>query len=450
MESKFLDQFFRENPPPPEVDVQAIRREWLALRPPYDIAARHLPLPVWARRTFSESGELAWQTLRRDAPALDPQRAFCIYVHVPFCSQRCAFCDCYSFRLAAHRQQHVEGYLALLAQEARLWGELGALATRPLSTVHFGGGTPTTLGAEPFARLVGHLRERFADGPATEWALESTASDLTPAMLVHLEALGFTRLHVGVQTLQDEVRRKLGRQASAAAVLHTLAVAVERGWIASVDLIYGLPGQTLADLLGDVRALAAAGVDGFSLYELQLSPRNRSFARRHGLERRDRRVHYLLAQGAAHLLAGLGYRRTLFNHFAGEQDTNLYFTFPERDEDLLALGATADGRMGDYHYRHPEYAAYRRSVSEHFPGLEGGLRRTEAENRLQPLGVALMAGRVPPSLRADPASRALLDRWLALRLLADDVPGGELRLTGSGSWFVGNMLSELADVAREG
>jgi oxygen-independent coproporphyrinogen-3 oxidase len=441
MEQRFIDQFLQSAPS--SVDVEAIRQEWSALQPPYRIADRHLPMPVWARRPFTETGQQAWQNLCHDVPGMDRSRTFCIYVHVPFCAARCHFCDCYSFRLGAHRGRHIHGYLDLLEKEMGLWGGLGTLAARPVSTVHFGGGTPTFLGVRPIERLVHLCRTHFAAGPETEWALESTASDLPPEMLSFLHALGFNRLHIGVQSLEDEIRQALNRRATADEVLATIANAVELGWIVSVDLIYGLPEQALVSLLNDIHRLSSVGVNGFSLYELQLSTRNRRFAHRHGLDGRDRRFNYLLSLSAARLLGELGYRKTLFNHYADDRDTNLYFTFPARGEDCLALGTVADGYWGDYHYRHPEYAAYCRTVGESFPGLQGGLRRSELENHLQPLTVALLAGSIPPGLFADPVSQTLRREWTRSRLLVEDPGSGNLSLTGNGSWFVGNMISDL-------
>ncbi len=443
MEPEFLDEFLANHSLPAEVEIERIRREWLALRPPYDLTARHLPLPIWARRPFTESGTEAWHHLTHEVPALDPVLPLCIYVHIPFCADRCEFCDCYSFRLLSHQQAHIEQYVDLLGQEIQLWSRLGTLSQRPVSTVHFGGGTPTCLGPEPFARLVQLLRNHFAAGSTTEWALESTVSELSPEMMACLDGLGFSRLHVGVQSLEDPVRSIIRRRAPARVVLERIREAVERGWIVSVDLIYGLPGQTLSGLLEDIRSLVTIGVDGFSLYELQVSDRNRRFIQRHRLEERDRRHNYLWAQVAAHYLLALGYRKTLFNHFAGVQDTNLYFTFPERGEDCLALGTIADGVFGDYHYQHVEYAAYSRQVPTGVPGLGGGLRRNAVENRMQPLVTALMAGRVPRRLVADPIIHPLSQRWQETQLLIPDPSNGDLLLTGSGSWFVGHMISEL-------
>lgn len=447
MEQPSFDQFFQ--PAPPELDVAAIRREWLALPPAYRIDERRLPLPVWARRGLSDTGEQAWAALRRDVGRIELTRPFCIYVHIPFCASRCSFCDCYSFALRQHRIRHVEEYLALLAQEMRLWSGLGTLARRPVSTVHFGGGTPTFLEEEPFGRLVRDLRQNFRAGPQTEWALESTSSELDDGMLAFLNDLGFTRLHVGVQSLQDDVRRAINRREPAAAVLKKIAQAVNLGWIVSVDLIVGLPGQTLEGALDDVKALEVAGVDGFSLYELQLSSRNRKFAQRHGLADRSRLVSYFLLQAVSRQLAGLGYRKTLFNHFARERDTNLYFTFPERGEDCLALGTIADGVFGDYHYRHPEYKPYCRRVSDTFPGLQGGLRRNALESRVRPLEIALLSASISPGLFADVLGREraepMLRRWREAALVEDVPLSGNLRLTGNGSWFVSQMMAELTE-----
>ena len=468
-EQQPFDRFFRLSPP--GVDVEAIRQHWQALGPAYPVASRHLPLPVWARRGFTDTGAQAWKTLCQDlgtspeaasaAPsgasaAVGPPgprsaRAFCIYVHIPFCASRCAFCDCYSFALRRHRARHVDTYLGLLAQELRLWHPLDNLSLRPVSTVHFGGGTPTLLGAEPFSRLVQNLRQSYNAGPGTEWALESTTSELTPEMLLTLETLGFTRLHVGVQSLQNDVRQAIGRREPATTVLTKIAAAVRAGWIVSVDLIVGLPGQTLSGALQDIRALEAVGVDGFSLYELQLSSQNRRFAERHGLAEQNPLHNYLLFQAASRCLASLGYQRTLFNHFARDRDTNLYFTFPERGEDCLALGTIADGVFGDYHYRHPEYKTYCREMDGALPGLQGGLRRNAIENLLHPLEVALLSGRLPVRLFSDRLGTArankLFHLWQESAMVKREAGSGVLGLTTNGSWFAGNMMEQLAQLA---
>jgi oxygen-independent coproporphyrinogen-3 oxidase len=445
-ERRFFDRFFRSAPA--EIDVEAIRQAWLALPAAYGIDDRRLPLPVWARRGLNADGDEAWNTLRQEVGRIAASKPFCIYVHIPFCATRCAFCDCYSFPLRRHRDTHVESYLDLLAQEMRLWSQLGSLAHRPVSTVHFGGGTPTFLPEDAFHRLVRDLRGHFNTGPETEWALESTTSELDQGMMSALNRWGFSRLHVGVQSLEDNVRRIIGRREPADVVLEKIARAVAADWVVSVDLILGLPQQTLGSVVGDIEALEAVGVDGFSLYELQRSPRNRRFIKEHGLAERGRLPAYLLTQTASRLLASLGYRKTLFNHFARDRDTNLYFTFPERGEDCLALGTIADGVFADYHYRHPGYKAYCQQVSDESPGLLGGLRRSALESRLFPLEVSLLSGSISPGLFADVLgkgrSERLFRRWREASLIKREPPSGSLRLTVNGSWFVSLMMADLA------
>lgn len=445
MEPKTFDAFFAGAPG--GLDVETIRREWLALRPPFDPLERRPPVPVWARRGLTESGPQAWDTLKGLLAQASPLRPFCIYVHIPFCGRKCAFCDCYSFHLARQSQHHIDQYVDLLVQEVELWARQGMLSRRPVSTVHFGGGTPTFLGIAPFTRLVERSRAAFATSSATEWALETTSFEFDPPMQAALEGLGFTRLHLGVQSLEEPVRQAIGRLEPAKVVLEKIASAVHRGWIASVDLIVGLPGQTLAGVYADLQRLIDSGVDGFSVYELQRSPRNRRFWRQAGLEQQGRLPAYFLFQAACGWLAAAGYRKNLFNHFARHKDANLYFTFPERDEDCLAVGTIADGVFGDYHYRHPEYVPYTRSVGPDFPGLQGGMQKTELERRLKPLEIAVLSGRLQRPLFEEVLglnrAAGLFSNWLELALI-QPLPGlDSYELTANGSWLAGDMLADL-------
>ncbi|MHB0875946.1 MAG: radical SAM protein [Anaerolineae bacterium] len=438
---------------PPSVNGGAILRQWQALRSPYGPEQRRPPLPLWARRGLSDDGATAWAALEHDAPEWRADKAMCVYLHVPFCARRCAFCDCYSFALRTRAAAHLRPYVGMLEQEIDAWAGLGPLAKRPISTVHLGGGTPTLVDEAGLTALAARLRERLGVGPGTEWALESTTSELTDSMMATLEGLGFTRLHLGIQTLQDEVRGRIGRREPGATALAKVERAVSRGWVVSVDVILGLPGQTAAAVAADLASLEDAGVDGFSLYELQFSRRNHQFARRSGLLGREHLGSYLLFQTAAQTLEGRGYRKTLFNHWARAKDANLYFTFPERDEDCLALGTIADGVLGDYHYRHPEYAAYCHAMRGGGAGLQGGLRRTPAESRLRPLEVSLLSGRPSAALfaallGADSAAR-LFAAWEASALIEVEPERGRYVLTGNGSWLTGNMLAA-AMAARVG
>lgn len=439
-----LDTFF--DPLPPGIDLEAIWCSWQALKPPYEVTLRRPPLPVWARRSFSQDGEQAWEALQQEAATNDPRRGMCVYVHIPFCAEKCTFCDCYSFRLRSNFEQQAQAYRQALEKEIHLWNRAGRLSEHPVSTVHFGGGTPLFIGREIFRQIVEAISSAFNVRPSTEWALETTSSALSEAGLELLEELGFTRIHVGVQSLEDSIRLLLKRSEPAQTVLEKIRRSISRGGVVSVDLIYGLPHQSPHSLIQDMRLLADNGVDGFSLYPLQISSRNQAILKEYGSQGKNLLHEFFMLQAAEQALRQSGYRKTLFNHYAREKDTNLYFTFPERDEDCLALGTIADGVFGSYHYRHPEYRAYLTGVEENFPGLQGGLRRTPAEEAVKPLEVMILAGKLKQEIFEQRLGRQrsanLFRQWLDTAFI-DPAEGGEHKLTASGSWFAGEMMGEL-------
>jgi len=431
----------------PWVDPGAIQEQWLALGNAYDVESWQLPLPLWAQRPYEDSAARAWRTLLEDLDASDAARPICIYIHIPFCSSKCGFCDSYSFKLGGHKSEHIEQYVRHICDELRLWSRSGNMGRRPVSTVHLGGGTPSCVGEAGLLQLAECCRSNFAVSEETEWALETTVESLTPAHFASLHQLGFRRLHIGVQSMEDVVRRRIGRRCSADAALQVVRAGLARGWIVSVDLLCGLPTQTPGGFLQGIETLSSAGVNGFSLYELLIRTQNRRWADAHGLSQRSHLPNYVMMQAGALYLEARGFRKNLFNHWADSADRNIYFTFPMRAEDCLAVGAIADGVVGDYHYRHPRYAGYISSDHSVSPGLEGGLRKNRLEKRLQPLTTAILAGHIPPQLMPDLTSLsepegALRDRWLQHALVRADAAGG-LTLTTNGTWFAGDMVGEL-------
>ena len=438
---------------PKWIDLDAIWKEWQALQSHYRVEDRCLPAPLWGRRGLTEDGVHAWHTLSNELTQIHPTKPFCIYIHIPFCTRKCSFCDCYSFRLSRNREKHVDEYCALLENEMAQWGQLGTLNQRPVSTIHLGGGTPTFFSEAGLTRIVNTFNACFQIQPDTELALESTTSELTGRTIESLTHMGFSRLHLGVQSLDDQVRQFIGRREPGSMVLEKISRAVDFGWIVSVDLIIGLPAQTLDGVLSDIRTLKKSGVEGFSLYELQASHRNRKFIQHHNLVEGTRLQRYFLLQAASQQLKELGYKKTLFNHFALEKDTNLYFTFPQRQEDCLALGTIADGIFNDFHYRHMEYNDYRKFENGQFLGLQGGIRRNNLENLLYPLEVALLSGTISPrlftSILGDQYTNTLLNRWKEASLIYAQGEGKSLGLTTNGSWLVARMLEETRDLAAQ-
>lgn len=430
------------------LDLDAITRQYASLTPRYRVENWKLPLPPWAMRPYDHNGEQAWRRLVEDSMNAQARTPMCIYMHIPFCSRKCGFCDSYSFKLASHVEENMNAYVDHLCQEMTAWKTHCALESRPISTIHLGGGSPTYLPPHQLERLVNQCRELFNTSSNTEWALESTAHGLTPEMLSSLHDMGFRRLHVGVQSLEDDVREKIGRQSPADRVIAAISNALDLGWVVSVDMIVGLPDQKMEPFLEDIEKLVTLGVNGFSIYELLIYPQNTHWAVSHGLDNRDHLFNYLIFQAGAMLLQKRGFRQNLFNHWSDELDKNVYFTSPSRGDDLLAIGAIADGVFGRYHYRHPPYAKYMKSGHGGIPNLQGGLLRTELEQKYRGLSTQLLSAHIfAPNLTdfeelRSPQGQRLLDLWSENALVEADGLGG-LVLTSNGAWFAGNMTSEL-------
>jgi oxygen-independent coproporphyrinogen-3 oxidase len=275
----------------------------------------------------------------------------------------------------------------------------------------------------------------------TELALESTASLLTKEHLLALRETGFTRLHAGIQTLDDPLRKLLGRKETAGIVLEKLATALQMGFIVSVDIIYGLPFQGIDSLIRTLTLLTDAGIHGFSLYHLNITDRNRRFFEKLKGFERDISRDYLLFMIADQYLVRKGYTKNHFVHYARTEDKNLYYNHVRRGEDLLALGPTADGIFGDYYYIHQWISEYLAHDKMDFPPLHGGGRLTERDIRLRPLKAQLLSADIRESTVRECGFSNLTDRWLENDLIQES--DGGFTLTGNGSWFINRMTAEL-------
>jgi coproporphyrinogen III oxidase-like Fe-S oxidoreductase/pyruvate-formate lyase-activating enzyme len=429
------------------VDTSGVVRQWEAVKGRMDIKKRSLPSPVWAIRGFEHRGEAAWQTLVTDQPSLQGKGPISVYIHVPFCDRRCKFCDCYAFPLPKSNPGMAEDYCRALLNEMVAWIGVAGLGERPVTAVHFGGGTPNCLSRDFFEHIVDGLRKNLTITDQTEWAIETTSALLKGPHLEWLRENGFRRLHVGVQTLEDPVRAVIGRRQEAKSVLKGLASALGTGFVVSADIIYGLPLQTFHGLLTTLEQLIALGVHGFSVYELQVTSRNRAFLERQQAASRDAFRNYLSFHCAEAFLTQRGYRKNHFVHFGLPEETYLYYTHALRGEDLLALGPSADGVLGHYLYRHHGYRAYVQGAQAAGPPLEGGMWESDLERKRRPARNMLMGGKINRGLLREVGAETLLTPWREAALIKGDGDGpDDYVLTGNGSWFLSRMIDEMSDM----
>lgn len=199
-----------------------------------------------------------------------------VYVHIPFCASRCSYCDFFStLRLDEVGHDYVEALIA----EARL--RKAELNGEPIKTLYMGGGTPSQLPLPLLARLIDGLKATLDLKAVEEFTLEANPDDVTPEWCAAVRALGVNRVSMGVQSFQDAVLRLVGRRHTARQAIDAVASLRHAGIDnISIDLIYGLPGQTLETWAESVRQAVDLRPQHISAYGLTYEPGTRLWQQR--------------------------------------------------------------------------------------------------------------------------------------------------------------------------
>ncbi|UFS60750.1 radical SAM family heme chaperone HemW [Subtercola endophyticus] len=196
---------------------------------------------------------------------------FGVYLHVPFCRVRCGYCDFNTYTSTELRGAKQVDYAGQAQREVAFAADVltaSGVTERPVSTVFFGGGTPTLL---PSHQLIGMLRsveEAWGLAPGAEVTTEANPDSVDARYLAELAAAGFTRVSFGMQSAVPHVLQTLDRTHDPERVPQVVAWARDAGLQVSLDLIYGTPGETLADWSTSVEAALAMQPDHLSAYAL--------------------------------------------------------------------------------------------------------------------------------------------------------------------------------------
>ncbi|WP_114394849.1 oxygen-independent coproporphyrinogen III oxidase [Oleisolibacter albus] len=296
------------------------------------------------------------ETYRGWLAGLEPTATLSLYLHVPFCRSMCWYCGCHT--TIVRQDEPIRHYLAGLTREAETVA--GLLPDGPRVThLHFGGGTPTLMPADAFTALMDGLRQRFRFADDAELAIEIDPRTLTAAMPAVLAAGGITRASLGVQSFDPAVQAAINRiqpPEQTAAAVQGLRAAGVRG--INLDLIYGLPRQSVASCLDTVEKAVALRPDRLSVFGYAHMP---GFKAHQGrieevdLPDADERLRQLVAIEEALLAAG--YVRIGMDHFARPDDAiaiaartgtlrrNFQGYTTDGADALIGLGASAIGRL---------------------------------------------------------------------------------------------------------
>lgn len=257
-----------------------------------------------------------------------------IYIHVPFCRGKCPYCDFYSLPLVDDRvQAYVQAVIARLREAAS--------ATCRVDSVYLGGGTPSCLGGASLAAILEAVGQNFRlDKP--EITVECNPSDGDEALFVALKGAGVNRISMGMQSAVACERKALGRRAGRAEVIRAVRAAQSAG-IAnlSLDLMLGIPGQTLDTLAQSVAFCAALGVQHVSAYLLKLEENTPFYQRRETLALPNEEKTAALYLAACEDLERAGYRQYEISNFALPGFTSRHNLKYWHCEETLGIGPAA-------------------------------------------------------------------------------------------------------------
>ena len=282
-----------------------------------------------------------------------------LYIHIPFCASRCAYCD---FCSTADRRDLIPAYQRALLRQMR--------ETAPLTegylvdTVYFGGGTPSWYGAEYLADLFGELKERFQVRMDGEVTLEANPDSVTDAGLRLLRKEGFNRISLGVQSANDAILRDIGRRHDWAQAARAAALAKAAGFEnISLDLIYGLPGQSREDWADTLRKAIDLQPKHISCYGLKIEEGTPLWERREDPSIPDEDTQADMYLYAVDTLARAGFVQYEISNFAQEGCASRHNLKYWMGEEYLGFGASAASWMGGRRFTIlPDPEAYVRAV----------------------------------------------------------------------------------------
>jgi len=305
-------------------------------------------------------------------------RALSLYVHLPFCSNVCFYCACN--KIITRDARRGEQYLGYLCREIAL--QAGLFSDDPrVEQMHWGGGTPTFYSTAQLGGLFRLLRSYFDFAADGEYSIEIDPRTVTRADLFALREMGFNRISLGVQDFDPEVQRAVNRLQDEALTADLIAAARTAGFASvNVDLIYGLPLQTLISFNRTLARLVEMAPDRVAVYNYaHLPARFKPQRRIRDADLPQPEVKLKLLALAARRLTDAGYAYIGMDHFARQNDAltiaqrqgRLHRNFQgystHAECDLVALGVSAIGAVG------PSYSQNHRELPAYYDSLDRGV-----------------------------------------------------------------------------
>lgn len=277
-----------------------------------------------------------------------PNSGMGLYVHVPFCKTKCPYCD---FNTYQGIENLIEPFLPAITSEITCWGD--ALAHPPVKSVFFGGGTPSYLPPGDIERILVAIQSSFQVDPTAEISIEANPGDLDEAACAGILNQGVNRLSIGVQSLDNDLLNLLGRRHQASEAVEAFQSARQAGFDnVNLDLMYGLPNQSMEQWQKTLSSLIELTPEHISLYALTIeegTPMHR-WATEGKIPEPDSDLAADMYQHAREVLAEAGYHHYEISNWSLPDRACEHNLVYWENGPYLGVGPGAHSRLGDYRF----------------------------------------------------------------------------------------------------
>lgn len=375
-----------------------------------------------------------------------------LYIHWPFCLAKCPYCD-----FNSHVRERIPQARFRAALRRELAWEAERLGRRPLTSIFFGGGTPSLMEPETAAELIADARRLFEAAGDIEITLEANPTSVEAARFAAFHQAGVNRASIGVQSLDPEALRMLGRQHSARQAIEALETARATFPRISFDLIYARPGQSLAAWQAELRQALGLAADHLSLYQLTIEP-GTQFATLHqrgAITLPDPETAAELYQGTTEEAARHGLLAYEVSNYATPGSEGRHNLTYWRYGDHVGIGPGAHGRLtldwqlvATRRHRAPEVWAERVEQHGHGSVDETPLQQLERAREMLLMGLRLSEGIDAARFveRTGVALADALDRSVLEQAVCEDYLAwreGKLAATAEGRLRLDALLAQL-------
>jgi oxygen-independent coproporphyrinogen III oxidase len=290
-----------------------------------------------------------------------------VYVHLPYCLQRCAYCHFKTTTLRTTQMEEIDRYVTALCREIELASARFHLRDRRTISVYFGGGTPTLLSGENIDRIMETLRRSLTlDDIEINFEAEPVSLNRRKADI--LKRHGVNRINLGIQSFCDEIVFRTGRRDTEKQALEAIQIALSTGAVVNIDLISGLVGETAETWAYSVRRALETGVPSITVYKLEVYANTEYYAelRRQNITLPSDDEELEFARYAIDQLLAAGYEPVNFFTFTRDGGSvQRHITTKWQGTDVYAFGSSAFGTLGNWAYQNAlEFDRYAEMIEQ--------------------------------------------------------------------------------------